>query len=173
DRTNAPPASLSGTAVASALQLLLIEDSRDDEALVVRALSHGGHEVHAARVEDPEALTAALERQSWDIAIASSAMSGFPTSTVFEVIRQCDADLPCIVLSSASGEDAAVAAMRTGARDYILKSQIERLAPAVERELVAAATRRERRRVEERIAHLAYHDALTDLPNRLLLHDRL
>ena len=140
---------------------------------MVRALVRGGYTVAHERVDDPAGLSAALERRTWDIVIADYAMAAFPTAMALDLIRQRDADLPCIVLSGTSGEDAAVAAMRMGARDYILKSQPERLAPAVERELATRAARRERRRVEQRLAHLAYHDALTDLPNRLLLHDRL
>ena len=159
--------------MAPALQLLLIDDSSADEALVVRALTRGGFKVEHERVDGPAELTAALDRQRWDIAIADYSIAALPPIMALDLIRQRDADLPCIVLSGTSGEDAAVAAMRIGARDYILKSRLERLAASVERELNEAGARRERRRVEERLAHLAYHDALTDLPNRLLLHDRL
>jgi diguanylate cyclase (GGDEF)-like protein len=159
--------------VAPLLKLLLVEDSSADEALIVRALTRDGYQVEYERVDAPAALTDALERQPWDIAIADYTMPSFPAGAIFDVLRQRDADLPFIFVSDTSGEEAAVAAMRIGARDYILKSQLQRLAPAVERELGESGARRERRRVERRLAYLAYHDALTDLPNRLLLNDRL
>jgi diguanylate cyclase (GGDEF)-like protein len=159
--------------VATLLRLLLIGDSSADETVVLRVLTGAGYSLTHARVNDSAALASALERQAWDMVIADYTMPAFPAGAIAEALREHDADLPFVFLSNTSGEEAAVAAMRIGARDYILKSRLDRLPSVVERELSESGARRERRRLERRLAYLAYHDALTDLPNRLLLQDRL
>jgi diguanylate cyclase (GGDEF)-like protein len=155
------------------LRLLQVEDREDDAALVERALSRAGYDVFARRVATAEALRHELHASEWDLVIADYTMPGFSGTKALAIVREQHPDLPFIFVSGTIGEDTAVAAMRTGAHDYIMKGNLKRLAPAVERELREATVRRERHLANQRVTYLAYHDSLTDLPNRALFLDRL
>ncbi|HXG88870.1 MAG TPA: EAL domain-containing protein [Vicinamibacterales bacterium] len=155
------------------LKVLIIEDSEDDAVLVVRTLAQAGYEITSKRVASEGALRDALDTATWDVAIADHTMPGFSGTRALVVVREHDQELPFIFVSGTIGEDVAVAAMKRGADDYIMKGNLARLPPAVARELREAGVRRERAKANERLTYLAYHDPMTDLPNRALLHDRL
>ena len=121
--------------VTTPLRVLLIEASETDAAVVVRLLTRGGYTVVFERVESPEALTAALDGGSWDLAIADYTMPRFSGTAALELLRERDPDMPFIFVSGTIGEDAVVAAIKTGAHDYITKGQMKRLVPAIDREL--------------------------------------
>ena len=155
------------------LRLLQIEDREDDAALVIAALTRAGYHVFARCVDTAADLRRELHEAEWDLVIADYTMPGFSGTKALAIVREQHQDLPFIFVSGTIGEDTAVAAMKTGAHDYIMKGNLARLAPAVDRELREATVRRERHLANQRVAYLAYHDSLTDLPNRALFQDRL
>ncbi len=134
--------------MSPALRALIVEDSPDDAALLVRELETGGFQVRSLRVETPERFSEALKGEVWDIVLADYSMPAFSGMVALELLRANGSDTPFIFVSGTIGEDVAVGAMRSGANDYIIKGNLKRLVPAVERELREAETRRERIRVE-------------------------
>jgi PAS domain S-box-containing protein len=131
------------------LRVLIIEDSENDALLVVRALRRGGYDLMSDRVDTASAMNAALDRQTWDIVIADFTMPEFNGVSALALVRERGLDLPFIIVSGSIGEDIAVSAMKAGAHDYIMKGNITRLVPAVERELRDVEVRRARKQAEE------------------------
>ncbi|HKE13964.1 MAG TPA: ATP-binding protein [Kofleriaceae bacterium] len=127
------------------LRVLIVEDVEDDAILIVRQLRKGGFDTSFERVETDEDMRAAVGRQEWDLVIADYTLPNFNARAALTVMQELGADLPFIIVSGSIGEDTAVAAMKAGAHDYMLKENLTRLAPVVERELREAHIRRERR----------------------------
>jgi PAS domain S-box-containing protein len=131
------------------LRVLLVEDSEDDALLLLRTLRKGGYDPTSERVDTPQDMEAALDGESWDLVISDHSMPAFSSSAALGLLRRKGfVDLPFIIVSGQIGEDAAVAAMKAGAHDYLMKDNLARLNSAIERELREAEVRRERRRAE-------------------------
>ena len=128
------------------LKALIVEDNKRDAALLVHELRRGGYDLFHDRVETETAMAAAIKACDWDIVLADYALPHFSAHAALAVITAAGLDLPCIVVSGFVGEAAAVEVMRAGAQDLILKDNLNRLVPAIERELAAARARREQRR---------------------------
>lgn len=155
------------------LRVLLVEDSPDDALLLERELRRGGYEPSIARVETQQEIQEALKSAEWQLVITDHNMPGFDSFQALQWVVASGHDVPVIILSGSIGEEVAVEAMKAGANDYILKNNLTRLVPAIQRELRESERRRAHRRAEELIRHMAYHDALTDLVNRNEFSDRL
>lgn len=140
------------------VRILVVEDSLDDYELLRHRLRTAPFAAEAQRVEDAPGMSAALRDSGWDIVISDHHLPRFSSLEALKLLRGADPDLPFIIVSGMIGEDAAVEAMQSGADDYVMKSNMLRLMPAIERSIRAAAERRAKRAAED-----AVRAALEDL----------
>ena len=117
------------------IHILVVDDSGDDALLLMRELGRGGYATSFERVDSPELMVAALERQDWDVVIADHSMLHFGAASALELIQERNLDLPFFVVSGSIGEEAAEAIMKEGAHDFFAKDNLVRLIPAIKREL--------------------------------------
>lgn len=131
--------------MAIPLRILIIEDNEDDALLVIRELHKGGFDPTFERVDTAEAMSEALGRETWDVVLSDFNMPHFGGLGALKLFQEKGPDIPFIIVSGTIGEEAAVAAMVSGAHDYVMKNNLPRLVPAIQRELREAESRRERR----------------------------
>jgi PAS domain S-box-containing protein len=125
------------------LRVLVVEDSEDDNSLLIRELKKGGYEVVSQRVETSEAMAEGLAAQEWDLVISDYSMPQFGGLAALSQLHESGLDLPFILMSGTIGEEVAVEALKAGAHDYLMKDNLSKLIPTVQRELRDAKTRLE------------------------------
>jgi len=130
------------------LKLLLVEDNDTDALLVVRQLKKEGFEVDHLQVKTREEMEAGLAQGGWDIVISDYSLPGFGGGEALELFQSKKPDIPFILVSGTVGEDIAVTIMKGGANDYLMKTHLNRLGPAVKRELNETLMKREKMRIE-------------------------
>jgi len=148
--------------MAVPLRLVVVEDSEADVALVLRELTRGGFEPDLTHVDEANALRAALAGGDFDLVISDYSLPGFSGLAALRLLRETRLDVPFILVSGTIGEDIAVEAMRAGASDYLMKGQLQRLVPAVQRELKEAKDRAAHRKAQKTV--LALEKAVESLP---------
>ena len=130
------------------LCILVVEDSEDDVALLLRELRKGGYDPNYVNVCTPEDMRAALREVDWDIVISDWSMPRFNGLDAFRLVKEQGLDIPFIIVSGTIGEEIAVDALKAGVHDFMTKGMFARLVPAVERELRDCQERRRRRDAE-------------------------
>ena len=136
------------------LRFLFIEDAEDDALLLIDYFESQGFKFDWQRVDTEKGVIAELQKP-WDIIFSDYSMPGFSGIRALEIVRQQDADIPFIFISGAIGEDVAVEAMKLGAQDYVMKGNLNRLLPAVNRELQETQKRREHRQFNQLLRKLS------------------
>ena len=157
------------------LNVLIIEDSEDDVLLILRALRNGGFQPNYQHVENPNDIKTCLANNTWDVVLCDYNLPQFIGTEALRLIQDLNLDIPFIIVSGAIGEETAVNAMRSGAHDYIMKNNLTRLAPVIERELREAKIRNSRRLALEdlRLAAKVFESSvegivITDAQTRIL-----
>jgi PAS domain S-box-containing protein len=160
-------------AMKPVLRVLIVEDSEFDAQMITSLVRKSGYEVVAERVETPETMEKSLREKKWDIILSDYNLPSFSAPEALKLLQATDLDLPFIIISGGIGEATAVAAMKAGAHDYLMKGNLNRLAPAIERELREAANRRERREAREKLleSELRYRLLWESSPDAVLLMD--
>jgi PAS domain S-box-containing protein len=137
------------------IQILIVEDSVNDTLLLLEELEQKGYTTMHERVETEQEFLSALQSRTWDAVVSDYVLPRFSGPDALKLLRSKGIDIPFIMVSGVYGEEAAVAMMKAGADDYIVKGHLQRFVPALEREVQSAQDRRLHKRAEGAMQYLA------------------
>ena len=154
------------------LRVLILEDRPEDADLARHELHRAGYDLNWRRVDDEAGFKANVDPEL-DLILADYHQPQFNAIRALKIMQDMGLDIPFVIVSGAIGEDLAVAAVRLGATDYVLKDRLARLGTAVKNAIEQGELRRRQRVAQAALEHHALHDGLTDLPNRLMLREEI
>lgn len=137
------------------VHVLVVEGSALDAERLLEELRKGGYEPMSERVQTAEELALALNRHTWDVILSGYLLPQFSGLEALKQVRKRDLNVPFIVISDVPGEEGAVRMIKEGANDFIFKTKLSLLVPAVENEIKAALSRRARNQAEAVTQHFA------------------
>src|SRR3954463_11906774 len=129
----------------------MLEDDSADAELTRFALKEGGLNFSIARVETREQYITELEKNRPTLILSDYSLPGFNGHDALEIAQQKCPEIPFIFVTGTMGEEVAIETLKSGATDYVLKTRLSRLIPAVHRALRESKDRLERLRAEERL----------------------
>ena len=133
------------------VRVLIVEDSEDDALLISKQLDRGGLKHYSRRVDNRDAFEKAIRDECWDVIISDYSLPMLTGLDALYALKTADLDIPFIIVSGAIDEEVAVKMMKAGAHDYLMKDNLTRLLPAVQREIAEAKVRKERMIMEDEL----------------------
>jgi PAS domain S-box-containing protein len=155
------------------IKFLIVEDNDNDVILLLHALRMGGIDPFHKTVTTASEMDEALQNEPWDIIICDCLLPKFSGFEALKLYKSKNIDIPFIILSGAIGEETAVEFMRSGAHDYLMKNNISRLIPTINRELTEANVRRDRKIAEKNLreSERRFRQLVERASDSLFLHD--
>ena len=149
----------------------MVEDSEDDALIELHLIAGSGYKIQYERVETAEEMRAMLKEETWDIILSDYSMPYFNGLEALAILKESGIDIPFIIISGTIGEELAVKAMKAGAHDYIMKNNLKRLLPVIERELLESRSRAEKKMLDESARKLTELVATKDKFFSIITHD--
>src|SRR5215813_4091423 len=132
----------------SPVAILLLEDDPNDAGLVEETLQADDFICRITRVQERAEFLAALKDGEFDLILSDHKLPAFDGLSALDLALSVRPDIPFIFVSGTLGEEAAIEALKVGATDYVLKTRLSRLVPALQRALSQARDRAARKRAE-------------------------
>lgn len=155
------------------IKILMVEDSEDDELLLIRAIKREGFLVKHLRVETETAMIEALLNQEWDLILSDYSLPSFNGLIALSIVQKMNIDIPFIIISGVIKEEIAVDAMKAGANDYLMKGNLKKLGPAIERSLTEASEQKKRKEAEEKLQLIKRQKELYQMMSQHFLKNNL
>jgi two-component system, OmpR family, phosphate regulon sensor histidine kinase PhoR len=141
--------------MSKSIRVLFVEDLEEDVLILLLELRRSGYTPVYRRVDTEQGfLKALVQEERWDVVISDYKMPRFSAPTALKYLKESGLDIPFIVVSGMIQEEVAVAVMKAGAHDYLMKDNLTRLVPAIEREIEEATKRRELKHTESLLLRL-------------------